>query len=325
MRPILSCAALALLAAAPACAPSLVRPAPLLPRSAWVSPRYREHPLVGRIWDERQHRWIGERALDAALRQADFVLLGETHDNLDDHRLEARLVRSVAAGARRPALAFEMLSSDQQAEVDAALARHPGDPDAIAAAVDWERSGWPPFQEYRPVFAAGLAAHLPIVAADLSDAQALAVMHFGRAALSQATAKLLGPLPPKEERAWMKEMFRDHCEALPRALLEPMVLAQRARNAQLASRLVAAGKDGAILVTGSGHARTDRGVPAILARLAPGKSVVAVGPVEVRPRALSPADYRGTAAHLPYDFVVFTPAAARQDPCSKLRAQVWSI
>ncbi len=301
---------------ATACAPALVREEPRARPHVWLSPLYRDHPLAGRIWDVGHRRWLDERTLESNLRRADFVLLGETHDNLDHHRLEASLVRSIASKGRRPALAFEMLSTDQQPAVDAALAHHPGDPDLLALAVDWAHSGWPPFSEYRPVFAAGLDRHLRIVAADLSPTEALAVVHHGRAALAAAAQQELVALPPKLEAEWREEMRQSHCGALPERFLGPMVLAQRARDLRLATALLqAAGKDGAILVTGAGHARTDRGVPTILARQAPQRTTLAVAFVEVRPDAVTPEAY----GRFPYDFVVFTPATAREDPCRELR------
>src|SRR3954466_1305556 len=99
------------------------------------APVDREHPLVGRIWNGSA--FLDEQALDAAVQSADFVLLGETHDNPDHHALQARLVR-VAAQGRKPAIVFEMLDVGQQAAVDAA----PRTSDAIAEAVDWSHSGW---------------------------------------------------------------------------------------------------------------------------------------------------------------------------------------
>jgi uncharacterized iron-regulated protein len=125
-------------ACAPRFDPKLVD-APVAGRP-WVSTEHRSHPLVGRIWDPRAARFVDEAALAAAVASADFVLLGETHDNPDHHLLQARLLAAIVAAGRRPALAFEMLTADQQAAVDAALARAPKDPDALAEAVAWKAS-----------------------------------------------------------------------------------------------------------------------------------------------------------------------------------------
>lgn len=278
-----------------------------------------------RFWDARAGRSVDERSLVAALASADFVLLGETHDNPAHHRLEAALLRALAAAGRRPVVAFEMLDADQQALVDSALAEAREDADAradaLARAVGWARSGWPDFTLYRPVFAAALQAGLPIVAADLSRRRAREVASLGVAAMPPRARALLeraGPLPEDQARLWREEMRAAHCGELPDAMLGPLVLMQRARDAQLAARLLAtAGASGAVLVAGAEHVRVDRGVPTYLAREAAPRRAIALGMLEV-PHGTpgrAGADARAGA----FDYVAFTPAAAREDPCRELR------
>lgn len=278
----------------------------------WRSPLYRDHPLVGRIWNGTS--FVDEEALDAAVRSAGFVLLGETHDNPDHHALEARLVR-VAAQGRKPAIVFEMLDAGQQAALDAA----PRTPDAIAEAVNWSHSGWPDFSLYRPVFEAALEAGLPIVAGNFTKAQMRAIVMEGAAKAPPEIAALLRrQAEPAAEvaEAERAEMRADHCGQLPETMLAPMVLAQHARDAQLAAR-TAASEPGAILVAGSGHVRSDRGVPVHLTLLAPGRRLVSVAFVEVSPGMQSAQQLASqfSASRLPFDFAVFTPAAEREDPC----------
>jgi len=316
-------ASLASLACAPRLDPRLVTQ-PIAART-WVSPLHRDHPLVGRIWDPRAAAFVDESALEALLAGADFVLLGETHDNADHHVLQARLVRAVIASGRRPALAFEMLATDQQGAVDSALSRPRPDPDALATAVAWKKSRWPDFALYRPIFAAGLEAGLPVVAANLPRSVVRAAVSKGAGALDEPLRARLSrdePLPALLVEEMRREMRESHCDELPEAMLDPLVLAQRARDARMAERLLATGEArGAILVAGNGHVRTDRGVPALLAADAPGKRTVAVAFVEVDPETTEPSGYREEwgAGPIPFDLVVFTPRAVREDPCEALR------
>jgi uncharacterized iron-regulated protein len=296
--------------------------APIAGRS-WVSTEHRSHPLVGKIWDARAARFVDEATLAAAVASADFVALGEVHDNPDHHLLQARLVRATTASGRRPALAFEMLTADQQATIDAALSRAPKDPDALAEA--WKTSRWPDFQYYRPIFAAGLEAGLPVVAANLPREQGRQIVLKGRDALDEDLRVRLAreePIPDAVMTALRDEMNESHCGEMPAAMLDPLVLAQRARDARMAERLVTAGAGrGAILITGNGHARVDRGVPALVAKDAPGKKVVAVSFHEVEAEAKEPAGYEKDwgKGPLPFDFVVFTPKTTRDDPCAGMR------
>jgi uncharacterized iron-regulated protein len=322
---VLGAAALALLAAA--CArrtdPRLVAQ-PIAGRT-WVSPLHRDHPLVGRIWDGRAGAFTDEAALGAAVAGADLLLLGEVHDNADHHLLQARLVRAAISAGRRPALALEMLAADQQAAVDAALARSPRDPRALDEA--WMAGGWRDLDLYRPVLAAGLEAGLPVVAANLPRPAVRALVSKGiEAAEEPLRTRLAGEegLPPGAVEELRAEMRDSHCGELPETLIDPLILAQRARDATLSARMAAADQGrGAILVAGKGHVRTDRGVPAWLARDAPGRRVLAVAFVEVDPDARTPAEHvEGSGrGRFPFDYAVFTPAAEREDPCERLRAR----
>lgn len=295
----------------------------------WVTAEQLHHPLVGKIWEARAGRFVDEARLRAAVTSADYVVLGEVHDNPDHHLLQARLLRAVTGSGRRPALAFEMLDADKQGAVDASLAAAPKDPDALGKAVGWDKSGWPEFRFYRPIFAAGLEAGLPVVAANLSRAQLKEVRKVGREVLAEGVRARLArdePLPPEILASLRAEMEESHCGALPEAMVDPQVLAQRARDAAMAERMTTTGAGrGAVLITGNGHARTDRGVPAVVAKDAPGKTIVSVAFTEAQAGETDPASYRDDEAATgppPWDFLVFTPGAEREDPCVAFRAHM---
>jgi uncharacterized iron-regulated protein len=288
---------------------------------AWRSPLHRDHPLVGRIWDAREGRFATLAELRAAVARGRFVLLGEIHDNPDHHAIQARLLEAVLATGRRPALALEMLDPDQQEAVNAVLAGPAPSPAALAAAVGWDRSGWPAFAMYEPIFRVGMQARLPIVAANLPTTLARDVVHRGAEALTPPLRALLeaaGPLSPAEAGERREEMQASHCGQLPEALLDPMVLSQRARDAHLAMALVAgATGGGAVLVTGDEHARRDRAVGALLRTegVAP-EEIVSVGLREVDPAVTAPPGASASPAH---DWIVFTPGVDRGDPCEGVR------
>ena len=110
-RPAVAFLAAVLAVLAPACTPKPAKlvAQPLSSAREWMTEKHRDHPLVGRIWDQRGQRFADEEALVAAAAAADFVMLGEMHDNPDHHVVQARLVRALGDRGKRPALAFEML------------------------------------------------------------------------------------------------------------------------------------------------------------------------------------------------------------------------
>jgi uncharacterized iron-regulated protein len=74
------------------------------------------------------------------------------------------------------------------------------------------------------------------------------------------------------------------------------------------------GKSGVVLIAGAGHARTDRGVPLHLARMAPDAKILSLAFVE--------ADDESTEADvaaLPFDVVWFTARVENVDHCAALK------
>lgn len=290
---------------------------------AWQAPIGHEHPLAGRIWDTRADRFVSAEQLVASLVRARYVLLGERHDNPDHHRIQTVLVRALLAAGRRPAVAFEMFTADDAGPIARHLAAAPRDAAGLAAAVAWERSGWPDWAYYEPIAQAALDAGLPIVAANLAPATVRALARGNRSALPPGLAArhaLDQPLPDGGEAALASELYDAHCGHIPVARMDGMVLAQRARDATLADGMLQAALDGAVLIAGAAHVRTDRGVPAYLRARTPGASIAAVAALEVREGWTRPRDYAAAyGGRLPFDWVWFTPRMGDGDPCARFR------
>src|SRR5690349_16481807 len=53
------------------------------------------HPLAGKIWDVRAGAFVSQRDLLARLPSAPQVILGETHDNPEHHRLQRVVLDSL--------------------------------------------------------------------------------------------------------------------------------------------------------------------------------------------------------------------------------------
>lgn len=284
------------------CAPVLVAAALLAAcASPGVAPRGDASIVLG-----RDGSTVSFEALVASLREADYVLLGEVHDNAEHHRLQERLLLRLA-GSGSHALVMEAFDLEDQTALDLAATLH-GHADALAAAGRMSTRSWR-WADYRPLVEAALELRLPVVAGNLSRVAARAVA--GKAGL--------GGLPGRRELAieavWdealgaalRREILQSHCDQLPERYLGGMVLAQRARDAVMADRMLRYPR--AVLIAGAGHARLDRGVPLYLRHRAPGARVVSVGFVE-RDGAASPQ------APLPFDYAWLTARAARKDPCA---------
>src|ERR1051325_5990662 len=82
-----------------------------------------EGPLVGRVWDARAGAFVSADELFAAAARARHVILGETPDNPEHHRLQRRALEALAARGGTRVLAMEQFDSEHQGAIDAARAK----------------------------------------------------------------------------------------------------------------------------------------------------------------------------------------------------------
>jgi uncharacterized iron-regulated protein len=248
-------------------------------------------------------------AYNMAARAADdlaehrIVLLGEVHDNAAGHQARYALLKKRIDAGWRPVIAMEQFDRERQADLDAAMARC-ADAVCVIRAASTDKSGWQ-WSLYEDVINLAITRHLRIVAANVSRADARAVIGKGYgAALDEATINRFGlnAPPPKDiEQAQREAVDAGHCGKLPPQMLPGMVHAQIARDVGMAKVLMDHG-DGVVLLAGNGHVRKDIGVPRWLKASA--DDVWSMGFVEATPAP-------GT-----YDDYMDLPSQPRSDPCA---------
>jgi uncharacterized iron-regulated protein len=227
-------------------------------------------------------------------------------------------------------------------------------PDArpVASAAGFDFDGWS-WALYGPIIERALARGWPLVAINLSRRDATRVVREGFGAFSPAEVKRLAlkdPMPDDLLRALRDDIEIGHCGLLPARAVASMVDAQRARDAVMAERLLdmmaASSVPGAsaarlgVAVLGRGHARLDRGVGLYLAARAPHRAVISIGLLESDAQSIGQGasgaapgsgsssltgEFPALAAHndalvgIPghaaFDYLWFTPAVERADPC----------
>ncbi len=283
-----------------------------------IAPLDRDHSLVGRIVQLADREEITSARLADIAATREFVLLGEKHDNPDHHRLQAWMIDALVARGRRPAVAMEMLDTDQAPVLAEYLKQRPRDAAGLGAAVGWKARGWPDWSIYAPIAETALQAGLPIVSADLTRAELRTVGRDGMAALAEPIRARLQRAPNLDapQAASLAQELRDsHCGQLPDEALPRMANVQWARDAHMAAAMLDS-PSGAVLIAGAGHVRRDRGVPWHLRHVAPGRSIVVLALVEVEEAKRDASDY---ALAEKFDYVWFTPRVDAEDPCVKFR------
>ena len=235
------------------------------------------------------------------LRGADVAILGEVHDNAVHHQRQAALL----AALQPKAVVWEMITAEQAAGLDPDML---AEAEQVARALDWAGSGWPEFVLYAPVFAAAKGARqygalVPREEASRALDQGVAA-YFG--AEDAARFGLDQPLPAAEQAARETDQLVNHCNAMPAEMLPVLVDFQRLRDAALAAagdRALAETGGPVAVITGNGHARTDRGLAVYLAKARPEARIRSLGQSE-------DGQISGT-----FDVVLDAPVAERPDPC----------
>jgi uncharacterized iron-regulated protein len=305
------------------------------------------HPLIGQVFKGEQPITVANDTCTRsplqqlivevwdAIRGGGIVLLGEVHDNPEQHAVRGDILRPrietmVPTKELRPAAVFEHIRISQQAGLDsfygnAARSRRLWRAPDLLTKLEWEKTGWPAAELFYPLFDAALRAKQPIYPGNaVRERMRQLVRGQTEPTDEEATSlKLAQALPQPLLDTLASELEGSHCGMLPPTAIPGMSLAQRYTDAHLAETLVrAAGKHGgAFLLAGNGHIRTDRGVPWYVRQLAPKTKTIAVMFLEVEEGKNDATAYltRAPDGTVAADYVMFTPRHERPDPCEKMR------
>ncbi len=239
---------------------------------------------------------------------ADFIAIGEQHDNPRHHHLQAELVVALSPAG----LAFEMIPQAREEAVNR-LRADGISRTALGEALEWADSGWPDWDLYAPILEAAPEAY--IAGGGLRRSDLGAVYQKGAAGLGDALTEryaLSDPLPDRLHSAMLDEQYDAHCGLVDREKLGAMVEVQRAWDASYADAWRRAGVRGggqSVLICGNAHARLERGAPAYLLQAVPDAKIAAIGLLE---EGSDPADK-------PYTVTLSAKAPERDDPCDEMR------
>jgi uncharacterized iron-regulated protein len=243
--------------------------------------------------------------LDA--KNPQVLLLGEVHDNVQGHKLRYELLRQRVETGWRPAIVMEQFDRENQDLVDKAM-KGCADAQCVIQVAGGARWDW---QLYYPVIQLALTYHLPLVAGNLSRADASRVVRDGVASAFDQKAikeyKLDQPLPAAIVSAQQQEIVAGHCNMLPEMMVGGMVNAQVARDIWMAKIVRFQQPRDVVLIAGNGHVRKDIGVGYWLQQASPALSVRSVGFIEGRENGGR------------YDSIQTLAPQQRDDPCKQVK------
>lgn len=295
----------------------------------WQSAYNKDHALVGKVWNVAEARFVDQNELIADVKERDFVLLGETHNNPDHHILQAYIIKSLVSLGRRPIISLEMLNMSQTDALTNFSASYPKSSENFFKAMSWENSGWPESELYTPIIDEALTANLNISAVNISRQKTKNLMAFGLEGLTPGRIKQLQvdkPLPKITQDLLKDEIQKSHCGYATKDLLDKMVFAQFVKDAHMAWVISKSKKqNGAVLIAGVGHIRKDWAIPFHLKRLMPNATIATIAFLEVIQGGQTIADYSMNSekiSDIPYDYIWFTPRADNENACEKFKNQL---
>lgn len=281
---------------------------------------YSDHPLVDSIYQVKSASFIDKQRLIKRIMDADYLLLGELHDNRAHHRHQAWVIRQLALAGREAGIAYEMIYKEQGKQL---VGEEISSAEQLINILNQTQTGWDYENQYRPLFDETLAAGYPIVAANLDREKLMEVLQQGEDRLPTDYRRILDntPFSDAQRRDLRNEIAISHCNMLDAPTTSMMVQAQRIRDAVLTESLLAINTPVKVMVAGLGHVRNDRGLPLYLEKnLDAAADIVAIGMIEVEPEKTEPAAYAEAWGRetLPFDIVIFTPTVDHGDLCGEL-------
>ncbi|WP_159098524.1 ChaN family lipoprotein [Thiorhodospira sibirica] len=283
------------------------------------------HPLLDTLWEGASRQPLVQAHLQQRVLESRWILLGEVHGNPVHHARQLEVLQWLRASGQTPTVAFEIFDQTDQAAMTQFIETGSGDAAALGQQLDMEARGWP-FASYQPLVQYALDEGLPILAVNLSRAQAQRVAREGPDGLESVPVRQLlqqHPLATEVQEALYAHIFAAHCEYLPKAHVPAVALAQQARDATIAWFLQQASSSGpVVLISGAGHVRKDYGVPFYLQALDPEHAPLSVGFIEIHSERSTLEAYLHGPEGAPYDVLWFSARTSPEDPCVAFREQL---
>ncbi len=239
------------------------------------------------------------------LKRANYILLGEFHDNASHHQLRGDLILRLNQSKQTVVVEYLLAGKEVQFSGSTLESLH---------TAGFNSKAWP-WLIYGPLFEQLRISQRSIVGSNLDRSISKAIFSGENNPIPSALKVdyQKSSLSVPAMAALEQDLIEGHCGKLPPAYLKPMMLVQRLTDISMARVLLE--RSSGILLAGNGHIRKDYGVPQVLKAVAPHQSVVNIAFTEDDGLdSKTVANYRDR-----YDYVWLTKPVERKDPCVDLQ------
>jgi len=223
-------------------------------------------PQPGEFYTGQGQR-LSSQELVEQIKDKDFILLGESHDNPCDHQVQARIVHLLAQSGVDHVLGLEMVNVRRQDVLDR-FNKGEISLEELPDRLDWSKNWGHDFDLYRPVFESAKEFGIPVKALNLPSGVTRRISHFGLDSLDEEDRKYLPEkifMPPEEQLSFLEKQYEVHQEFVPedRSELHQFIQAQSTWDSKMAEM---AGQYGCeyslpvVILAGSEHVRMGWGI-----------------------------------------------------------------
>jgi uncharacterized iron-regulated protein len=142
----------------------------------------------------------------------DYVLIGESHKNICDHKVQQRLVAALADTETPPAIGLEMIAVDMQPILDD-FGKGQVEVDALEEELQWSTRWGYPFSFFRGLFAIAQQHSLPVAGLNVPSSVTKKLSKEGMDSLTEDERALLPAQivkPGVEQMAMLDMIFAQH-------------------------------------------------------------------------------------------------------------------
>lgn len=259
-----------------------------------------QSPLAGRIWNTQSEQFVELEHILDQLPAGSWLLLGETHENMDHHRVETEIIEYLATQSKLGTVGLEMAHTEQQTLLDSAMR---GEIEITPENLAWQK-GWP-WEWYEAPVSSALKLAKRVVAGDLTrEVKMQAYMD----------TSLEVPASAEYKEFMLNLLFESHCGQMPKSQLSNMLNVQYSRDRAMLNTIQANTDPNQVnlFLAGTVHARDDLGIPYWQPELNSTSVLMIAAQASSDPRDYYPDSYTQVPAA---KYLLFTPSYSYQSGC----------
>ncbi|BCS88931.1 ChaN family lipoprotein [Pseudodesulfovibrio sediminis] len=241
-------------------------------------------PQRGDFVSQYGNRLAAQDVVDMAASY-DYVLIGEGHRNVWDHKIQQQLLSGLSSDGKGVALGLEMVAVDMQPVLND-FAKGLVEPEALSEELEWpERWGYS-FSMFKDLFVIARRNSVPIAGLNMPSAVTRKISREGRESLTEEEAALLPATivpPSSEQRETLDAVFalhetKDMDDPVQR---ERFYLVQSLWDSKMAEEAVRLRREfdwPVLIIAGAGHVEQEWGIAMRLRQFDPGARVLSIMP-----------------------------------------------